>query len=166
MALREIRIEGDPILNKESKKVKELTPRTTELIEDMFETMYYHGGCGLAAPQVGVLKQVVVIDVEDGERYVLIDPEILETEGEELDYEGCLSVPDLRGQVRRAAKLKVRYKDEHFEDKEKECEGLLARCVQHEVDHLHGRLYTELVEGELVPLDELAEESEGEWDEG
>ena len=93
MAVRQIRVIGDEILNKKCKPVKEMTDRTKELIEDMFETMYEANGVGLAAPQVGVLKRIVVIDVEDGYQYVLINPEIIEQDGEQTGYEGCLSVP-------------------------------------------------------------------------
>ena len=162
MALREIRVEGDPILNKECKPVKEMTERVAELIDDMFETMYEGNGCGLAANQVGILKQIIVMDIEDGEQYVLINPEILETEGEVAEFEGCLSVPGMRGKVTRAEKVKVRALDRSMEPIEIEAEGLLARCLQHEIDHIHGHLYTELVEGELLSADEMPEEEEPE----
>ena len=97
MAVRQIRVIGDEILNKKCKPVKEMTDRTKELIEDMFETMYEANGVGLAAPQVGILKRIVVIDVEDGYQYVLINPEIIEQDGEQTGYEGCLSVPGKTG---------------------------------------------------------------------
>ena len=99
MAVRQIRVIGDEILNKKCKPVKEMTDRTKELIEDMFETMYEANGVGLAAPQVGILKRIVVIDVEDGYQYVLINPEIIEQDGEQTGYEGCLSVPGKTGAV-------------------------------------------------------------------
>lgn len=159
MALREIRKQGDPILNKECKPVKEMTPRIRELIEDMFETMYEGNGCGLAAPQVGILKQITVIDVEDGSQYVLINPEILEESGSQTGEEGCLSVPGCSGVVTRAQHVKVRALDENMEPFELEGEDLLARCILHECDHLHGHLFTEKVEGELHSAGEEEEEA-------
>lgn len=159
MALREIRKQGDPILNKECKPVKEMTPRIRELIEDMFETMYEGNGCGLAAPQVGILKQITVIDVEDGNQYVLINPEILEESGSQTGEEGCLSVPGYSGVVTRAQHVKVRALDENMEPFELEGENLLARCILHECDHLHGHLFTEKVEGELHTAGEEEEEA-------
>ncbi len=159
MALREIRKQGDPILNKECKPVKEMTPRIRELIEDMFETMYEGNGCGLAAPQVGILKQITVIDVEDGNQYVLINPEILEESGSQTGEEGCLSVPGYSGVVTRAQHVKVRALDENMEPFELEGEDLLARCILHECDHLHGHLFTEKVEGELHTAGEEEEEA-------
>ena len=99
MAIRQIRVIGDEILNKECKPVKEMTDRTRELIEDMFETMYEANGVGLAAPQVGILKQIIVMDVDDGNQYVLINPEIIEESGSQTGPEGCLSVPNKSGQV-------------------------------------------------------------------
>ncbi|MGI6080448.1 MAG: peptide deformylase [Candidatus Avilachnospira sp.] len=149
MALRTIRTEGDPVLYKVCKPVKEMTQRTAELIEDMFETMYDGNGVGLAANQVGILKQIVVIDVDDGNRYVLINPEIIETEGSQTGQEGCLSVPDMSGTVTRPEKVKVRAYDENMKEYELTGEGLLARAICHECDHLKGKLYTELVEGDL-----------------
>ena len=101
MAVRQIRIMGDDILTKKCKPVKEMTRRTMELIEDMFETMYEANGCGLAAPQVGVLKQIVTIDVDDGNQYVLINPEIIAQDGSQTGYEGCLSLPGKSGIVTR-----------------------------------------------------------------
>ena len=163
MALREVRKEGDPVLRKECRPLKEMNDRTRELIEDMFETMYDANGVGLAAPQVGILKQIVVIDVgmEEPDPLVLINPEILETTGEATDYEGCLSVPGYQGKVTRAAEVKVRALNENMEEFELEADGLLARCIQHETDHLHGVLYVDKVIGELEkPDEEEAEETE------
>jgi len=163
MALREVRKEGDPVLRKECRPLKEMNDRTRELIEDMFETMYDANGVGLAAPQVGILKQIVVIDVgmEEPDPLVLINPEILEKTGEATDYEGCLSVPGYQGKVTRAAEVKVRALDENMEEFELEADGLLARCIQHETDHLHGVLYVDKVIGELEkPDEEEAEETE------
>ena len=136
-----------------------MTPRIRELIEDMFETMYEGNGCGLAAPQVGILKQITVIDVEDGNQYVLINPEILEESGSQTGEEGCLSVPGYSGVVTRAQHVKVRALDENMEPFELEGEDLLARCILHECDHLHGHLFTEKVEGELHTAGEEEEEA-------
>lgn len=160
MAVRQIRTIGDEILTKPCKNVKAMTPRTAELIEDMFETMYEACGVGLAAPQVGVLKQIVVIDVEDGNQYVLINPEIIEEEGSQTGSEGCLSVPGKVGTVTRPERVKVKALDENMEEFELEGEGLLARAICHECAHLKGQLYVELVEGEL--MDVLPEEEEEE----
>ena len=156
MAIRTIRTIGDEILTKECKPVKEMTERTAELIEDMFETMYETNGVGLAAPQVGIRKQIVVIDVDDGNQYVLINPQIFEMEGAQTGGEGCLSVPGKTGIVTRPQKVKVRALNEKLEEFVLEAEGLLARAVCHECDHLMGRLYVDLVEGELedVPTEE------------
>ena len=149
MALRQIRVMGDEVLTKQCREVKEMTPRLKTLISDMFETMYENNGVGLAAPQVGVRKRVVVIDVEDGNQYVLINPEILETSGSQTGQEGCLSVPGKCGQVTRADHVKAKALNENMEEYEIEADGLLARCILHECDHLDGKLYVDLVEGEL-----------------
>lgn len=148
MAVREIRVQGDDVLTKVCKEVKALTPRTLVLIEDMLDTMYEAMGVGLAAPQVGILQRIVVIDVGEGP-IVLINPEILETSGEQTGDEGCLSVPGLAGQVTRPNYVKVRALDENMEEVIYEGEGLLARAFCHEIDHLDGHLYVEKVEGEL-----------------
>ena len=140
MAVRQVRVIGDEILTKVCKPVKEMTDRTRELIEDMFETMYETNGVGLAAPQVGILKRIVVIDVEDGNQYVLINPEITLREGEQTGYE-------------------VKALDENMEPFELEGEELLARAICHECDHLDGKLYVDLVEGELID-NEVEEEEE------
>ena len=153
MAIRKVRVIGDEILGKVCKPVKEMTPRTRELIEDMFETMYEENGVGLAASQVGVLRQIVTIDVDDGNQYVLINPEILETSGQQTGYEGCLSVPGKTGVVTRPDHVKVRALNEKMEGN-----GLLARAICHECDHLKGKLYVTLVEGELEDVDAPDEE--------
>ena len=158
MAIRKVRVIGDEILGKVCKPVKEMTPRTRELIEDMFETMYEENGVGLAASQVGVLRQIVTIDVEDGNQYVLINPEILETSGEQTGYEGCLSVPGKTGIVTRPDHVRVR----EMEPDELVGEGLLARAICHECDHLKGKLYVSMVEGELKDTDAMDEEEESE----
>ncbi len=162
MALREIRREGDPILRKECKDVKEMTDRISDLIDDMFETMYEANGVGLAAPQIGILKRIFVVDVgtEEPEPYVFINPVILEKSGEQTGDEGCLSVPGYQGEVTRADHVKVRALDIDMQEFELEADGLLARCIQHEEDHLHGVLYIDKVNGELKDANaEQAEEA-------
>ena len=148
MALRTIRVEGDPVLTKKSRPVEEMTPKISELITDMLDTMYDAMGVGLAAPQVGILKRIVVIDVGEGP-IVLINPEILETSGEQTGDEGCLSIPGMAGQVTRPNYVKVKALDVNMEEVIYEGEELLARAFCHEIDHLDGKMYTELVEGEL-----------------
>lgn len=164
MALREIRTVGDPCLTKICKPVTELTPRLKELIDDMWETMYDAGGVGLAAPQVGVLRRIAVIDIyeDDVEPILLINPEIIETSGEQTGQEGCLSLPGKQGQVTRPNYVKVKALDENLEEIIVEGEELLARALIHEIEHLDGHMYTEKVEGELLesaaPDDEEDEE--------
>ena len=148
MALRTIRVQGDSVLTKKSRTVDKMTPRIVELITDMLDTMYDAMGVGLAAPQVGILKRIVVIDVGEGP-IVLINPEILETSGEQTGDEGCLSVPGMAGQVTRPNYVKVKALDVNMNEQIYEGEGLLARAFCHEIDHLDGKMYTELVEGEL-----------------
>ena len=148
MALRTIRVQGDSVLTKKSRTVDKMTPRIGELITDMLDTMYDAMGVGLAAPQVGILKRIVVIDVGEGP-IVLINPEILETSGEQTGDEGCLSVPGMSGQVTRPNYVKVKALDVNMNEQIYEGEGLLARAFCHEIDHLDGKMYTELVEGEL-----------------
>ena len=148
MALRTIRVQGDSVLTKKSRTVDKMTPRIGELITDMLDTMYDAMGVGLAAPQVGILKRIVVIDVGEGP-IVLINPEILETSGEQTGDEGCLSVPGMAGQVTRPNYVKVKALDVNMDEQIYEGEGLLARAFCHEIDHLDGKMYTELVEGEL-----------------
>ena len=148
MALRTIRVEGDPVLTKISRPVDKMTPRIHDLITDMLDTMYEAMGVGLAAPQVGILKRIVVIDVGDGP-IILINPEIMEKSGEQTGDEGCLSVPGMAGQVTRPDYVKVKALNEDMEEVVYEGEGLLARAFCHELDHLDGHMYTELVEGEL-----------------
>ena len=148
MALRTIRVQGDSVLTKKSRTVDKMTPRIGELITDMLDTMYDAMGVGLAAPQVGILKRIVVIDVGEGP-IVLINPEILETSGEQTGDEGCLSVPGMAGQVTRPNYVKVKALDVNMNEQIYEGEGLLARAFCNEIDHLDGKMYTELVEGEL-----------------
>ncbi len=163
MALRTIRLMGDEVLTKKCREVKELTPRLKELIQDMLDTMYEANGVGLAAPQVGVLRRIVVIDVGEGP-IVMVNPEILETSGEQTGEEGCLSLPGKAGQVTRPNYVKARAFDENMESYEIEGEGLLARAILHETDHLDGHMYIEKVEGEIhdVVYEEAPEEDEEE----
>lgn len=156
MAIRKIREIGDDVLYKISKEVTKMTPRTEDLIEDMLETMYESMGVGLAAPQVGILKRIVVIDVGEGP-IVMINPEILETAGSQTGEEGCLSVPGKSGLVTRPNYVKAKALDENMEEYIIEGEELLARAICHELDHLDGHLYVEKVEGELQST-EFAEE--------
>lgn len=150
MALRNIREIGDEILTKQCKEVKEMTPRTRMLIEDMLDTMYEANGVGLAAPQVGILKRIVVIDVTGDEPYILINPRIVETDGEQVGQEGCLSVPGKSGQVTRPNYVKAEALDINMEPFVLEGTELLARAICHELDHLDGHLYVEKVEGDLM----------------
>ena len=148
MAIRTIREMGDDVLTKVCKEVPKMTLRTRILIEDMLDKMYQAAGVGLAAPQVGILKRIVVIDVGEGP-IVMINPEILETSGEQTGEEGCLSVPGKAGVVTRPNYVKARALNENMEEYIIEGEELLARAICHELDHLDGHLYVEKVEGEL-----------------
>ena len=148
MAIRTIREMGDDVLTKVCKEVPKMTLRTRILIEDMLDTMYQAAGVGLAAPRVGILKRIVVIDVGEGP-IVMINPEILETSGEQTGEEGCLSVPGKAGVVTRPNYVKARALNENMEEYIIEGEELLARAICHELDHLDGHLYVEKVEGEL-----------------
>ena len=159
MALRTIRTIGDDILTKKCKEVEDMTPRMQTLVDDMFETMYETGGVGLAAPQVGVLRRIVVIDVDD-HPITLVNPVITETSGEQTGSEGCLSVPGKAGEVTRPMKVTVKAFDREMNEFTLEGEELLARAICHELDHLEGKLYVDLVEGDLY--DVTAEPEEGE----
>lgn len=169
MAIRTIRTDEDPLLKKKSREVKEINDRITTLLDDMLETMYDADGVGIAAPQVGILRRAIALDVGDGP-LKLINPEIIDQEGSEIDVEGCLSVPNFNGTVERPAWVKVRYLDENGEQKEVEATGLFARCLCHEIDHLDGILFTdkyideitreELVEARQKELEEIEEDVE------
>ena len=148
MALRTIRQMGDEVLTKKCREIKEVTPRIKELIEDMLETMYEANGVGLAAPQVGILKRLVVLDGGEGP-IVLINPVLVETDGSQTGEEGCLSLPGKSGVVTRPNYVKVRAYDEDMQQYEIEGTELLARAFCHEIDHLDGHMYVEKVEGEL-----------------
>ncbi|MCM1568957.1 MAG: peptide deformylase [Roseburia sp.] len=149
MAIRNIREYGDEVLTKKCKEVKEMTPRIRELIGDMLDTMYEAGGVGLAAPQVGILKRIVVIDVTGEEPHILINPRIVETSGEQTGAEACLSVPGKSGTVTRPNYVKAVALDIDMQPVELEGTELLARAICHELDHLDGHLYVDKVEGEL-----------------
>ncbi len=160
MAIRNIREMGDEVLTKTCKEVKEMTPRLRELIDDMLDTMYDACGVGLAAPQVGILKRIVVIDVTGEDPLVLINPRIIETSGEQTDHEGCLSVPGKTGIVTRPNYVKAIAYNENMEQYELEGTELLARAICHELDHLDGHLYVEKVEGPLLNVSDLEDEEE------
>ena len=187
MALRTMREIGDEILNKRSKEVKKISRRDLYLIEDMLDTMYEREGAGLAAPQVGVLKRIVVLrggleelgneetaneeianeEIENEEEIseeadpiILINPVILEEEGSQRGEEGCLSVPGKWGVVTRPDKVTIKAYDINMEEFELEGRGLLARAICHEIDHLDGKLYVDLVEGELRDVEDRGEEND------
>lgn len=152
MAIRMIREEGEPILRKKCKPITEITPKILELADDMLDTMYEANGCGLAAPQVGMLKRLVVIDVGEGP-VVLINPEIIETDGEQTGNEGCLSIPGKMATVTRPNYAKVKAVDITGQNIIVEGEELMARALCHEIDHLDGILYIDKMEGELMDVD-------------
>lgn len=152
MAIRNIREIGEEVLTRQCKEVTEMTPRIRELIEDMFDTMYEANGVGLAAPQVGVLKRIVVIDVTGEDPYVLINPRIVETSGEQTGQEGCLSLPGKSGIVIRPNYVKAVALDKNMKPYELEGTELLARAICHETDHLDGKLYVDKVEGALMDV--------------
>ena len=162
MAVRQVRVIGDEVLNKKCKPVKEMTPRLRGIIADMFDTMYETNGVGLAGPQIGILKRVFVIDVteEQNEPLVFINPEILETDGSQTGYEGCLSVPGKHATVTRPNYVKVRAQNIDMEWFELEGTELLARAICHENDHLDGILYVDKKEGPLLDNEEMEEEEE------
>ena len=157
MALRTIRTIGDEILSKKCKDVKEMTPRLKELVEDMFETMYDAEGVGLAAPQVGVLKRIMIVDTGE-DPVCLVNPIIVATDGEQTANEGCLSVPGKTGKVTRPNYVKILGFDKDMNPVEIEATELKARALIHEVEHLDGHLYVEKVEGRLMNVEEVEEE--------
>ena len=162
MAIREIREYGDDILEKPCKEVKEMTPRLKALVDDMLETMYEAGGVGLAAPQVGVLKKIFVVDITEdrNDPHVFVNPELLEEDGEQEGYEGCLSLPGKSAIVKRPNHVVVKAFDRDMQPFTLECEELMARAVCHEIDHLSGIMYVEKMEGELVDNEDLVEQGE------
>ena len=147
MAIREVRIDGDEVLRKVSRPVTEMSPRIEQLIGDMIDTMYQYDGVGLAAPQVGVLRRVIVIDIGEGPM-VFINPEIVEQEGEQCGQEGCLSIPGVYMDVKRPNHVVVTAKNEKMEDIRVEGDELLARALCHEIDHLNGILFKDIAERE------------------
>ena len=164
MALRQIRYDGDDILRKKCKEVKDMTKRTQVLIQDMFDTMYDAEGVGLAAPQVGILKRIVVIDVDYENPYVLINPVIIEREGEQTGDEGCLSLPGKVATVTRPNRVVCKCLNADMQEVTIEGEGLLARAICHEVDHLDGILYKDVAEEPLRDIQYTLDEDESEED--
>lgn len=152
MALRKLRIEGDPILRKVSKEVKNIDERTLKLLDDMAETMYQENGVGLAAPQVGSLRRMIVVDVGEG-LYKMINPKIIDQGGSDIDIEGCLSVPNFNGTVERPQWIEFQYTDENGQDISMKVEDLFARCVCHEIDHLNGILFRDKYIDEITQED-------------
>ena len=144
MALLEIKKAGDPVLKEICKPVEKIDKRLRKLLDDMAETMYASDGVGIAAPQVGVSIRACVVDVDKKNRYDMINPVITFREGTAVGEEGCLSCPDLFGDVERAEKIRVEYTSRFNKKKTLEAEGLLARCIQHELDHLDGKLFIDI----------------------
>jgi peptide deformylase len=142
LAIRIIRKEGDPVLRAKAKPVREVDRHITKLLDDLADTMYDAKGIGLAAPQIGILKRCIVIDIGEG-LIELVNPEIVSREGTQLGTEGCLSIPGVRGEVMRSQKVVVRGLNRQGEPVEIEAEDLLSRCLQHEIDHLDGILFTD-----------------------
>jgi len=142
---------GDPLLRKVARPVDEITPRIRTLVGDMIETMRSAGGCGLAAPQVGVLRRIAVIEVDEGKVYVLINPKIIAYAGEQQDSEGCLSNPGEYGITKRPKAVTVRATDLSGKEYELNGQDLLARAICHECDHLDGKLYTDVQIRPLTP---------------
>jgi peptide deformylase len=140
VTLLPLRVLGDPVLREETKPVTAITDDLRQLIDAMFETMYAAKGIGLAAPQVGRTERLAIVDVKD-DAIVLINPQILSSSGSEKDEEGCLSIPDIYGDVERPSEIRMRAMDRDGNVFERDATGLLARCVQHEIDHLHGKLF-------------------------
>lgn len=160
MAIRNIRVMGDEILSKVCKPVREMTDKNRELIQDMLDTMYEADGVGLAAPQVGILKRIAVVDVTEDRSnpIVMVNPRVVSAEGEQRGSEGCLSVPEKVGIVTRPQKVCVEAQDVNMKTVKIYGEGLLARALVHEIDHLEGHLYVERIEGRLYDVDEFEEE--------
>lgn len=159
MAIRNIREIGDSILTKVSKEIKKVDNRLLVLIDDMLDTLYHSEGVGLAAPQIGILKRLIVIDIsEEGDNpLILINPEIIETEGSQIGDEGCLSVPGKVGTVERPNYVKVKAFDKNMEEITVEGTELLARALCHEIDHLNGVLYVEIATDELRNVGDIEE---------
>ena len=154
MAIRQMRYDGDPVLRKVSRPIDTVTDRIRTLAKDMIETMRAEQGVGLAAPQIGILRRLFVVEIEEIGLHVVINPEIIEQNGEQTDYEGCLSVPGKSGKVKRPDYVKLQYMDLEGNDQILEAEGFFARAICHENDHLNGILYIDKVEEELLEVQE------------
>lgn len=154
MALRELRLEGDPILRKKSRKIENIDDRMRELARDMIETMEHEEGAGLAAVQVGVLRRMITVLIDE-RPVIMINPEIISEEGEIKDFEGCLSVPGVSGKVIRPEKVRVRFTNLEGKEEEVETSQITARAISHEIDHLNGVLYVDKLEGRLYSNEEL-----------
>lgn len=154
MAIRQMRYDGDPVLRKVSRPIDTVTDRIRVLAKDMVETMRAEQGVGLAAPQIGILRRLFVVEIEEIGLHVMINPEIIEQKGEQTDYEGCLSVPGKSGKVKRPDYVKVQYMDLEGKSQILEAEGFFARAICHENDHLNGVLYIDKVEEELLEVQE------------
>lgn len=158
MAIRIVREKGDEALREQARPVRRFDATLERLVEDMFETMYHYNGIGLAAPQIGISKRIIVIDVDD-ERLALINPAVVEAEGEEVDVEGCLSIPGVYGEVRRFSRIKVKAMNTAGEEVWVAADGLLSRCLQHEIDHLLGVLFVDKVI-RYIQKEELLDDAE------
>ena len=145
MALLKVREIGDPVLRSKAKEIDAVNKKTNDLIDNMFDTMYAEDGVGLAAPQVGILKRIAVVDIQEGNKVVLINPEIIEAEGKTIMEEGCLSIPGETGDVIRAEKIKVKSLNREGKEIEFEAEGFEARAILHEIDHLDGVLFVDKI---------------------
>ena len=165
MAIRNIREDGDEVLRKKCKPVEKMTERLSTLIDDMFDTMYEANGVGLAAPQVGVLRRIVVIDTYEGNPLVLVNPEIIESDGEQVGPEGCLSLPGLQGDVARPEHVVCKALDRDMKEITVEGEGLLARAICHELDHLDGILYKDLAIDGLYKVEPVSQEESDDTEE-
>lgn len=150
MALRNVRINGDEILRKRSREVTAIDNKIKMLLNDMVDTMYENDGVGLAAPQIGILKRIVVIDVDGENLYKMINPKIIKSSGKQIDQEGCLSVPEIKGNVTRPKNVTAVYTDENGNENTLEAEDLLARCICHELDHLDGILFIDKMDPKQV----------------
>lgn len=165
MAIRNIREDGDEVLRKKCKPVEKMTERLSTLIDDMFDTMYEANGVGLAAPQVGVLRRIVVIDTYEDNPLVLVNPEIIESDGEQVGPEGCLSLPGLQGDVARPEHVVCKALDRDMKEITVEGEGLLARAICHELDHLDGILYKDLAIDGLYNVEPVSQEESDDTEE-
>ncbi len=154
MAIRQMRYDGDPVLRKVSRPIDTVTDRIRVLAKDMIETMRAEQGVGLAAPQIGILRRLFVVEIEEIGLHIMVNPEIIEQTGEQTDYEGCLSVPGKSGKVKRPDYVKVKYMDLEGKNQVLEAEGFFARAICHENDHLNGILYIDKVEEELLEVQE------------